>query len=65
MMTFEPKAAARATGAVVTFIGHKHYVFRDRRYAPALVARQVIAYVAIWLFSYAASVRRTSDDISR
>lgn len=44
--------AARTAGAVVSFIGHKVFVFHARDYHPAALARQTFHFVLLWLFSY-------------
>ena len=47
--------AARITGAAVSFIGHKVFVFHARDYHPGTVARQTFYFVLLWLFSYVTS----------
>lgn len=46
---------ARLTGAAVAFIGHKVFVFGERRASRSIVLRQAVGYAALWVFSYAIS----------
>ena len=50
------KTAARVSGAAVTFVGHKFFVFRDRPVGGRRLARQTLQYAALWVFSYLISL---------
>jgi putative flippase GtrA len=43
---------ARIIGALVSFAGHKLFVFSEMDTKPATVARQAAAYGALWILSY-------------
>lgn len=47
---------ARITGALVSFAGHKVFVFDDRQFSQGTVWRQAYQYLLLWLISYAISV---------
>ncbi|MCU7929633.1 MAG: GtrA family protein [Candidatus Thiodiazotropha sp. (ex Codakia rugifera)] len=47
---------ARIAGALVSFTGHKVFVFDDRQFSQGKVWRQAFQYSLLWLFSYALSV---------
>lgn len=53
---FWAQSAARVVGALVTFVGHKLFVFRDHRTEAVLVARQTLQYVVLWVLSYLLSL---------
>jgi putative flippase GtrA len=43
---------ARIIGALVSFAGHKLFVFAEMDTKPSTVARQAAAYGALWILSY-------------
>ena len=49
------QAAARINGALVGFIGHKLFVFEDRRTTQRLLLMQAIKYLILWCVSYGLS----------
>lgn len=50
------QTAARVTGALVAFAGHKVFVFNDMKSSQGMIRRQAFQYLLLWLLSYAISV---------
>ena len=50
------QVVSRTIGAVITFFGHKDYVFLDRRYHGSVLRRQVLSYAMLWLLSFILSL---------
>lgn len=50
------QTAARTSGAVVAFVGHKLFVYNNRNFAHRALGKQAIGYLLLWLFSYLLSL---------
>ncbi|MCU7904606.1 MAG: GtrA family protein [Candidatus Thiodiazotropha sp. (ex Epidulcina cf. delphinae)] len=50
------QTAARITGALVSFMGHKIFVFNDFKFSRHALRQQAFLYLLLWLLSYAISI---------
>lgn len=50
------QTAARISGAVVAFLGHKVFVYNSRGFGRKEVGKQAAAYLMLWVFSYLLSI---------
>ncbi|MEW8026171.1 MAG: GtrA family protein [Candidatus Thiodiazotropha sp.] len=50
------QTAARASGAVAAFAGHKVFVYNNRNFTRRELGKQAFGYLLLWVFSYLLSV---------
>lgn len=50
------QTAARVSGALVAFAGHKVFVYKNRNFARRALGKQFLSYLLLWVFSYLLSI---------